>query len=127
MDSVCPVKIEMDFCTQQASLPENSETQRDEFTELKIDFGRFNLNFSSAQTFVKSASTPVDGFVEKQVEDQVCSPLLVHNAAVAAADDLNTTDFPGPKPIRECLCLLIRFVWKQEAQLLHIHFQLQWQ
>ena len=93
-DSVCPVKIEMDSCTRQASLPENSETRRVEFTERKVDFGHSNLNFSSAQTVVKSASTPVDGLVEKQDEDQVCSPLLVHNAAVsAAAGDLNTTDF----------------------------------
>ena len=93
-DSVCPVKIEMDSCTRQASLPENSETRRVEFAERKVDFGRPNLNFSSAQTVVKSASTPVDGLVEKQDEDQVCSPLLVPNAAVsAAAGDLNTTDF----------------------------------
>ena len=93
-DSVCPVKIEMDSCTRQASLPENSETRRVEFAERKVDFGRPNLNFSSGQTVVKSASTPVDGLVEKQDEDQVCSPLLVHNAAVsAAAGDLNTTDF----------------------------------
>ena len=93
-DSVCPVKIEMDSCTRQASLPENSETRRVEFTERKFDLGRSNLNFSAAQTVVKSASTPVDGLVEKQDEDQVCNPLLVHNAAVsAAAGDLNTTDF----------------------------------
>ena len=93
-DSVCLVKIEMDSCTRQASLPENSETRRVEFTERKVDFGRSNLNFSSAQTFVKSASTPMDGLVEKQDEDQVCSPLLVHKAAVsAAAGDLKTADF----------------------------------
>ena len=93
-DYVCPVKIEMDSCTRQGSLPENSKTRRIEFTERKVDFGRSDLNFSSAQTVVKSASTPVDGLVEKHNEDQVCSPLLVRNAAVsAAAGDLNTTDF----------------------------------
>ena len=124
-DSVCPVKIEMDSCTRQASLPENSETRRVEFTERKVDFGHSNLNFSSGQTVVKSASTPVNGLVEKQDEDQVCSPLLVHNAAVsAAAGDLNTTDFSR---YETRLCLLIRFVWNQEAQMLHIHFPLQWQ
>ena len=35
--------------------------------------------------------------------------------------------YPGTKPIWERLCLLIRFVWNQDAQLLHIHFPLQWQ
>ena len=35
--------------------------------------------------------------------------------------------FPGTKPVQECLCLLIRFLWNQEAQMLHIHFPLQWQ